>query len=176
MKKPRNGRLQVEPDAGYREKILDAAVQIIATAPLDKLTHREIARIAGVPLASTTYYFKTKSDLVAAAYLYNVQQLRERSMKHARMLRDGAALRSAFTGYFQAALGADRGRLKANLQLALATLRDPSLLEVSAWIQETEVAQIKQYAPSGFDPEQWAHMLMAAVTGQLLLSLADGQS
>lgn len=52
---------------GRREAIIWAAVQVIAEHGLVRTTHRRIADRAGVPLGSTTYYFATLDDLVAAA-------------------------------------------------------------------------------------------------------------
>ncbi|MFC4857637.1 TetR/AcrR family transcriptional regulator [Actinophytocola glycyrrhizae] len=55
-----------DPEA-RRRKIVTAAVRAIADVGVGNVTHRRIAELAGVPLGSTTYYFPTLDDLVAAA-------------------------------------------------------------------------------------------------------------
>jgi TetR/AcrR family transcriptional regulator, regulator of biofilm formation and stress response len=55
-----------DPEARKRQ-IVAAAVRAIAAVGADNVTHRQIAALAGVPLGSTTYYFPTLDDLVAAA-------------------------------------------------------------------------------------------------------------
>ncbi|VVD85194.1 HTH-type transcriptional regulator BetI [Pandoraea communis] len=49
-------------------KILDAALATIAKKGADRLVQREIASIVGVSLASVTYFFRTKHDLIFAAF------------------------------------------------------------------------------------------------------------
>ena len=55
-----------DPEA-RRQQIIKAAVRAIAEVGVGNVTHRQIAALAGVPLGSTTYYFPTLDDLVAAA-------------------------------------------------------------------------------------------------------------
>jgi DNA-binding transcriptional regulator YbjK len=47
-----------------REQILDAAVRVFGTGGADGVTHRAVAKAAGVPLGSTTYYFTDRDDLL----------------------------------------------------------------------------------------------------------------
>ncbi|MBT9472705.1 MAG: helix-turn-helix domain-containing protein [Pseudomonadota bacterium] len=49
-------------------KVLDAALEIIAQKGADRLSQREVALNAGVSLASVTYFFRTKSGLIGAAF------------------------------------------------------------------------------------------------------------
>jgi DNA-binding transcriptional regulator YbjK len=53
--------------AGRRQTIIDAATRVIAEAGLAGLTHRRVAELAGVPVGSTTYYFKDLDELREAA-------------------------------------------------------------------------------------------------------------
>ena len=52
---------------GRRQTIIDAATRVIADAGLAGLTHRRVAEVAGVPVGSTTYYFKDLDELREAA-------------------------------------------------------------------------------------------------------------
>jgi DNA-binding transcriptional regulator YbjK len=50
-----------------RRELLEATLRVVARGGVGAVTHRVVAREAGVPLGSTTYYFKTKEDMVAQA-------------------------------------------------------------------------------------------------------------
>jgi TetR/AcrR family transcriptional regulator, regulator of biofilm formation and stress response len=52
---------------GRRQTIIAAATRVIAEAGLAGLTHRRVAEVAGVPVGSTTYYFKDLDELREAA-------------------------------------------------------------------------------------------------------------
>lgn len=47
-----------------RGKIVEGAVQVLAEAGVEGLTHRAVAEAAGVSLAATTYHFETKSHII----------------------------------------------------------------------------------------------------------------
>jgi len=59
-------RLPRDP-AGRRQSIIEAATRVIVEAGLAGLTHRRVAEVAGVPVGSTTYYFKDLDELREAA-------------------------------------------------------------------------------------------------------------
>lgn len=50
-----------------RKRIIEGAILVLADRGIAGMTHREIARTAGVSLASTTYHFTSKFDILAAA-------------------------------------------------------------------------------------------------------------
>ncbi|PFG34311.1 TetR family transcriptional regulator [Sanguibacter antarcticus] len=47
-----------------REQILDASVKVFGTGGAVAVTHRAVAKVAKVPLGSTTYYFTDRNDLL----------------------------------------------------------------------------------------------------------------
>jgi AcrR family transcriptional regulator len=49
-----------------RSRIVEGAIHVLAGKGITGLTHREVARVAGVSLASTTYHFSSKFDILAA--------------------------------------------------------------------------------------------------------------
>ena len=53
--------------AARREALLDAVLQVVADEGVDAVTHRRVADVAGLPLASTTYWFESKEHLLTAA-------------------------------------------------------------------------------------------------------------
>jgi len=52
---------------GKRERLIDAARQLLHRQGVEKTTIADIARVADVPVGNIYYYFKTKDDLVRAA-------------------------------------------------------------------------------------------------------------
>ena len=53
--------------AARREALLEAALVLVAEVGPDAVTHRRVAETAGLPLASTTYWFASKDELLTAA-------------------------------------------------------------------------------------------------------------
>jgi DNA-binding transcriptional regulator YbjK len=50
-----------------RTAILEAALRLISERGVDAVSHRAVAEAAGVPLAATTYYFRSLDDLLEDA-------------------------------------------------------------------------------------------------------------
>jgi len=50
-----------------RAALVEAAAKLLVEGGFDAVRHRAVAERAGLPLASTTYYFDSLEDLVAAA-------------------------------------------------------------------------------------------------------------
>lgn len=50
-----------------RQALIEAAAALLVEGGFDALRHRAVAERAGLPLASTTYYFHSLDELVAAA-------------------------------------------------------------------------------------------------------------
>lgn len=50
-----------------RQALVEAAAELLSEGGLEAVRHRAVAERAGLPLASTTYYFTSLDDLVAAA-------------------------------------------------------------------------------------------------------------
>src|SRR4051794_24995749 len=69
---------------GVRRKyaLVTAAAELLCEGGFDAVRHRAVARRAGLPLASTTYYFSSLDDLINKAVehvgIREAQQLRER--------------------------------------------------------------------------------------------------
>jgi DNA-binding transcriptional regulator YbjK len=61
-------RREVPNDPGRADRILDAALDVVADVGVHRTTHRRIAARAEVPLGSVTYYFDGMDDLLAQAF------------------------------------------------------------------------------------------------------------
>ena len=85
----------VDPDGrrrrgdASRKAILDAASQLIADDGVASLTHRTVARAAGVPLARVSYHFPTIDDLMVSAATEYLRAFDERMQAMAVAARNG---------------------------------------------------------------------------------------
>lgn len=62
-----------------REKILLAAINVLAINGIKGTTHRAIANYADLQLSLTTYYFKDIGELIQQAFEYNSEYLRAKT-------------------------------------------------------------------------------------------------
>ena len=118
--------------ASARERILDAALDLIGTRGLDAVTHRDVAAAAGVSPGATTYHFAAKYDLLAAALErfcdQEVTRIRGAVAALPRAVddADAEAFLDVLAEHLQVTLH-DRPRESAMLQLYIHAARDPRL-------------------------------------------------
>jgi AcrR family transcriptional regulator len=113
-----------------RDRILDAAVDVLESSGLRKLAQPHIAKVAGVAQGHLTYYFPKKSDLVSALVGRFIELIKE-DLPH--NLREGAlervdlmrarALRMAFR------IVKNRARMRMLLGLVVTAEDDPAVRE-----------------------------------------------
>ncbi|MGC7327693.1 TetR family transcriptional regulator, partial [Mycobacteroides abscessus subsp. abscessus] len=61
-------RPQATPKGERRRRaLISAAADLLRDNGIDAVRHRAVAQRAGLPLASTTYYFSSLEDLIARA-------------------------------------------------------------------------------------------------------------
>ena len=74
-----------------RYALVSAAAELLREGGFDAVRHRAVARRAGLPLASTTYYFSSLDDLIASAVehigMLEVAQLQARVAELSRRRR-----------------------------------------------------------------------------------------
>lgn len=75
-----------------RQALVAAAAQLLVEGGFDAVRHRAVAERAGLPLASTTYYFSSLEDLITAAVEHNGRE--ELAAGHARLADLSAQPRS----------------------------------------------------------------------------------
>ena len=77
-----------------RLRVLEGALRVLARDGVGGVTHRAVAKEAGVSLSATTYYFKSKSELLADAYRlhFDVGAGRVGALVDANSWRDQQAL------------------------------------------------------------------------------------
>jgi DNA-binding transcriptional regulator YbjK len=115
-----------------RERLLAAAIELFAEGGARAITHRAVAARAGLPPATTTYYFASIEELIREALGAHVAQwgsdldaLASADMSTATSLDDAAD--------FIAAVFARRGPEVAALELSifLAAAREPQLHDLA---------------------------------------------
>ncbi|HZA10342.1 TetR/AcrR family transcriptional regulator [Mycobacterium sp.] len=72
-----------------RDALVSAAAELLCERGFDAVRHRAVARRAGMPLASTTYYFSSLDDLIAKA----VEHVGEQEAEQLRMRLAGLSRR-----------------------------------------------------------------------------------
>lgn len=118
-------------DPERHQRILDAALGVIAERGLAGTTHRLIAAAADVPLGSLTYHFAGLQDLCRQAFAQHAARMSQVYAGHFAGVVDRAGLLDAITALVEGNAGADADDWAIALELYLAALRDPELRAVT---------------------------------------------
>jgi len=163
-----------------REALLDAVLRVVAEVGADAVTHRRVADVAGLPLASTTYWFDSKEEMLTAA----LERAADRDVERLEaFLADATADASDPLELAVAAIldpveqwgPSGRGRLLATYTLMLEAARRPELREVTMrWTDAYFDALAPLLAAAGsHHPRSDAELLVAAADGLLVEQLAS---
>jgi DNA-binding transcriptional regulator YbjK len=169
-----------------RELLLEATLALLGEIGADAVTHRRVAARAGLPLASTTYWFASKDELLTEA------------LRHAAS-EDVARLRAAAAAAATSPTGAttatepptpraivdvllkseselSRGSLMATYTLMLEAARRPALQQLSRdWTDAyLEVVGALLHRAGSHRPADDARLLIAAADGLSIDELAGG--
>jgi TetR/AcrR family transcriptional regulator, regulator of biofilm formation and stress response len=176
-----------------RIALLEATLVLLAEHGADGLTHRRVAEQAGLPLASTTYWFDSKDHLLTEALRYAAErdESRLRLAAEALIARCETSAAVPTAGEIVAVLldpsagtevspaemhAADRGALLAVYALMLEAARRPALQALSlGWSDayRNVVGELLGRAGSCCGAED-ARILMAAADGLLIDRLSTG--
>ncbi|GAA2757612.1 TetR family transcriptional regulator [Actinopolymorpha rutila] len=137
------GRRPRRQDPGRRDRIIDAALTVIADRGVAGTTHREIARVADVPLGSMTYHFSSLDEVLAEAFSRHADtaaRVFDERLSAARN-RDEAT-EAVVALIWEDLLGAGSGRdLVLAVELYGAAARNPTLKAVTqAWMARSRKA------------------------------------
>ena len=123
-------------DPRRKERILDAALGVLAEHGVAGTTTRLIAAAADVPLGSLTYHFAGLDDLRAQAFVRLAERMSRAYEAHFRDVRTREDLVEAVTDLVHADAGGGPGEWIVSYELYLAALRDPALRSVTeAWMR-----------------------------------------
>jgi DNA-binding transcriptional regulator YbjK len=168
-----------EQGAERRAAILAATVRLLVRDGLAAVTHRAVAREAGVPLAATTYYFESKDELVTEALAILVADEIGRVSERAAALGEDISSPSRSAAAVAEVLFPDAeaaGGLLAKFELYLEAARRPGLRATAAeWQRAFEaLAEGALTAAGAADPKRLAPLLVAGIDGLLVHRLSEG--
>jgi TetR/AcrR family transcriptional regulator, regulator of biofilm formation and stress response len=157
------GRRARRVDPQRRERILDAAIAVIAEHGRAGTTHRLIAGAADVPLGSLTYYFTSLDDLCAQAFTRLAERSSRAYAAYFDHVRTADEFIDAVTDMVEGNASADAGDWAVSYELYLAALRDPGLRAVTEEWMRTSRGVLARYV----DPDT-ARALDALIEGLLM--------
>ena len=164
--------------------LVSAAADLLCEGGFDAVRHRAVARRAGLPLASTTYYFSSLDDLIAKAVEYvgtqETQQLHDKVAMLSRLRRSAESIADIVVDLL---VGDSPERVSEYLisryERLIACARQPGLRNVQRHIlkQRTEaVVEIIERSGRCVRPEL-VSALVCAVDGAVVAALVgDGVS
>lgn len=112
-----------------REALLRAAIELLGETGVRSVTHRAVAERAGVPLASTTYYFRSVRELVEEALkLHVAERVAElESLVEVALHASGASVTQLAERMAAVLVAAPPPTLVAQYQMYLEAGRNPAL-------------------------------------------------
>ncbi|KAA9393065.1 TetR family transcriptional regulator [Kocuria coralli] len=156
-----NARASGQADPGRRDRIIDAALGVIATEGVRGTSHRKVAAAAGVPLGSMTYHFTGMDDLLHEAFSRFADRAAER---FAQRLSDARNRSEALDGVVEGILadipGGDLEEQIVTYELYTLAARDPAFRDIT----ERWMARARETLEAHFDPR----------TSRLLDALIEG--
>lgn len=163
-----------------RVALLEAVLHLIGESGLEAVTHRRVAETAGLPLASTTYWFESKEHLLIAAFELAAQRDIARLRAYAaETLKAIDPLGSAIGAIVDPIGGmpqATRGSLLSSYTLLLEAARRPALRKAARRWSDAYLdvlAPMLELAGSEHSVAD-AELLLAAADGLLIDQLAVG--
>ena len=125
-------------DPQRADRIVDAALDVIAEHGVPHTTHRLIAAAADVPLGSLTYHFSSLEELRARALTRHAERMAAVYEAHFAGVRSRDDVIEAVTDLVHGDAGADDRDWAVAYELYLAALRDPALRTVTeSWMRRS---------------------------------------
>ena len=118
-------------DPDRRERLITAALDVIAEHGIAGATHRAIARAADVPLGSTSYHFSSIDELLAAAFTVLAERVAGALEERMRAAPDPVAAVDSLARHLADDLLGDERALVLAVELYVAAARRPALRAVT---------------------------------------------
>lgn len=176
---PRGAVLRQQRSRQRRAQLIEATLELLAEGGTRAVTHRAVARRAGLPPASTTYYFRSIDDLVREALALNL----EHRLSELRLLLETALAQEpepkrALARFAELLLSGPPRRALTQLELYLQAARTPELREpVRHALASFEAFAAEALAEAGISEPGIATTVVAVIDGVVLheLARADGE-
>jgi DNA-binding transcriptional regulator YbjK len=160
-----------------RGHIVEAALVLIARAGPAAATHRAVAAEAGVALASTTYHFGSKDEIVTEAFELAIERSIAAVERAAAppLPATAAELAGRLLELVDALCAGDQAPLAAQYELLLEAARRPELLPLAERWSRAYLDGIERLvAAAGIpEPRLAAEIVSDAVDGALLARLTE---
>jgi TetR/AcrR family transcriptional regulator, regulator of biofilm formation and stress response len=161
-----------------RDELLAAAIELFAEGGSRAVTHRAVARQAGLPSATTTYYFASIEDLLREALAAHMQQWMADLEGLTRLdpgdlgLDDGTTVVSQVFGQRTPEVA------RLHLSIFLAATQDPALRDTATEaLRSFEQLAVRVLSRLGVEnPEPLASAVIAIVAGSALRRQSDQYS
>jgi TetR/AcrR family transcriptional regulator, regulator of biofilm formation and stress response len=148
-----------------RGAIVEATLRVIGARGADAVTHRAVAAEAGVPLASTTYYFASKEALVREAFELTIERSLALVADHAA--RSEGTVVDRLVALADAQLRDSEAPLAAQFELMLEAGRRPELRDLAAHWDATYREALRALVGDDLDVDVAGYLLEGALIGQL---------
>ncbi|MDK1474217.1 TetR family transcriptional regulator [Streptomyces sp. 549] len=158
-------------DPERRQRIIDAALRVVARDGIAGLGHRAVAAEADVPLGSTTYHFAGLDDLLVAALRQANDAWLDGIRRWEAELPPGAPFARALAELIVHKLTADRTRAALEYELYLAALRHESVRPLAAECLDELTVLLRRR--TGDDTT--ARALTSLMDGLMIQSLLTGR-
>lgn len=161
-------------DPHRRERVIAATEEVLLAFGLEGLTHRAVAKQAGVPLGSTTYYFATLNDLRYAALQRVVSRYVAWMEQWCAALGDPSPteLADALTDLMVMAHTSHREHVVVDFELTTAAMRHPELRELAGRYATATTDLLARILPS----RATATAVVAAMDGLSMLGLTTPEA
>jgi DNA-binding transcriptional regulator YbjK len=136
-------------DPGRRDRLIDAALTVIAERGVAGTTHREIARAADVPLGSMTYHFSSLEEILAEAFSRHADVAAKVFDQRLGAATDRDEAVQAVISLVTEDLLGSPDDLVLTVELYVAAARNPALRTVTqAWMQRSRQALERHFDPT----------------------------
>jgi DNA-binding transcriptional regulator YbjK len=152
-------------------------LQIVGDVGAEAVTHRRVAEVAGLPLASTTYWFDSKDELLTAALELAAERDVARLHELAGQLGDREPLEAVLATVLDPVdEPSSRASLMATYALLLEAARRPALQDLARRWTDAYLETIGGLLgrAGSARPRDDASLVLAAADGLLLEQLAAG--
>ncbi len=126
--------------------LVSAAAELLSEGGFEAVRHRAVARRAGLPLASTTYYFSSLDELTAAAVEYiglaEAAQMRSRVSSLSRRRRGAESTADILVELLIDDTGAGTEQLISRYERYIACARQPALRDIQRRVLRQRTAAV----------------------------------
>ncbi len=161
------------PNSARRERLADAAMEILAAQGTRGLTHRAVDAVTGEPPGTTSRYFRSRDALLLGV----VERAREQHFADLTNAHwpalDRAGLAQHLSAIVLNALTANRPRHLAMAELFLEATRRPGIQDAMTQTRAAQIELIRRlhHAAGVQLTSQEATLLVATITGLVLVAL-----